>query len=402
MYNTINIIRDTEAPEHIEKLIEFCGRNKINRAIQKYKNSLKSSGQIYSEYYLKLRHPWWEAFLIYKKYLKSKKPFVGELDERLVNLACDAKMIELLQETMPSNIKNKFKKDILDDDNAVNYLFELKTAWQYYQKGHKIVWYDSINKHPEFRVITDTLKFNVECKRISVDASRKIRRSDFYRFMEMLVPNLVDMKITGNIEIFLNSRLQSSYVTLKQVSLRIIKHIKNGNFVGNFNLEDISLKTNIVKGSNIIVDVQKRFADFYSNIPYGAHGIIVLRDFNNYPVDPLEIIVKSEKSDKYLTGIYKKLQNAISDQLSNDIPGLMVCHIPEIIDFTVLRKDSSLGNMTNKLFSKKENEHLAAVIYVSDTLFFQKFYGKSTQNPALLYRNHNCKFDKIANYQFLN
>lgn len=402
MSNAINTIRAIETPEHIEKLIEFCGRNRIKKAIQKYKKSILFSKPIYREYYLKLRHPWWEAFLIYKKYLKSRKPFIGELDERLVNLACDAKMIELLQKTMPNNVKNKFKRDLLDNDNAVNYLFELKTAWQYYLKGHKIVWYDSINKHPEFRVITDTLEFNVECKRISVDASRKIRRSDFYRFMEMLVPNLVDTKITGNIEIILNSRLQSSNVTLKQVSLRILKHIKNRNFVGNFNLEDISLKTNIVEGSNIIVDMQKRIADFYSNIPYGAHGIIVSRVFNNNPVDPLEIIVKSEKSDEYLTSIYKKIQNAISDQLSNDIPGLIACHIPAIINFTGFEKDSALANMTYKLFSKKENEHLAAIIYVSDTLFFPKFYGRLTQNPALLYRNHNCKFSTITNYQFLN
>jgi len=402
MYTTINTIRDTETPELIEKLIEFCGRNKVDRAIQKYKKSLQFSGRIYSDYYLKLRHPWWEAFIIYKKYLKSRKSFSGKLDERIVNLVCDAKMIELLQQTMPNNVMKKFKRDLLDDDNAVNYLFELKTAWQYYLKGHKIVWYDNKNKHPEFKVITDTFEFNVECKRISVDASRKIRRSDFYKFIEMFVPKLVDMKIAGSIEIFLQSRLQSSPRNLKQVSSRILELIKKGNFVGDFDLEDITLKTNIVEGNNIIVDMKERFTDFYSRKPYGAHGILVTRDFNNYSVDPLEIIVKSEKSDEYLTGIYEKLQTAASTQLSNDIPGIIACYIPEIIDFTGLEKDSSLANMTYKLFSKKENEHLGAIIYVSDTLFLPKIYGRLTQNPALLFRNHYCKYETIKNYQFLN
>lgn len=402
MSNAINTIRAIETPEHIEKLIEFCGRNRIKKAIQKYKKSILFSKPIYREYYLKFRHPWWEAFIVYNKYLKSRKPFTGELDERLINLVCDAKMIELLQEKMPNNVKKKFKRDLLDNNSAVSYLLELKTAWQYYLKGHQIVWYDNKKKHPEFKVITNSFEFDVECKRISVDANRKIRRSDFYRFMDILVPKLIDMKIMGNIEIILQSRLQNSPSKLKHIGLKILEHIKSGDFIEDFYLEDILIKTNLVKGGNIIVNIEERYTDFYSRLPSGAHGIIIPRNFNNYPVDPLEIIVKSEKSDKYLSGVYKKLQNAASTQLSNDIPGLIVCHIPEIIDFTGLEKDSSLVNMTNKLFSKKENKHLAAIIYVSDTLLLPKFYGGLTQNPALLYRNHNCKFDKITNYQFLN
>jgi hypothetical protein len=58
-------IIDKEVSGLIRKLIGFFGSDTINQRLSKYELSLKSSGPVYRDYYLKQRHPWWEALTRY-------------------------------------------------------------------------------------------------------------------------------------------------------------------------------------------------------------------------------------------------------------------------------------------------------------------------------------------------
>jgi hypothetical protein len=70
------------------------------------------------------RHPWWEA-LIHFYDLESKGKSVNKnLDLRLKLLAGDGKKISVLQKMMPDSVRDKFRKDLLDEKRAFDFLFE--------------------------------------------------------------------------------------------------------------------------------------------------------------------------------------------------------------------------------------------------------------------------------------
>ncbi|NQT56145.1 MAG: hypothetical protein HQ551_07945 [Desulfobacteraceae bacterium] len=216
-------IHDYEVPNLVKKLIRFIGNAEIKKCLDRYQRSLQSSGPIFREYYLKTRHPWWEALIEYFSLEKSGKSIKRNLTNNVKILAMDAKKISVLQRLMPEKIREKYKKDLIDDNRAFDYLFEIQIAWHFFSKGCEIKWYeDDSKKHSEFLVKDSDFEFNVECKRISVDISRKIRRRDFYRFAEKLLPTVEQIGFSGSIDITLKDRLHSSDNHLNTLSTQIV------------------------------------------------------------------------------------------------------------------------------------------------------------------------------------
>lgn len=225
--NRTSDIHDFEVPNLVNKLIRFIGRAEIEKCLDRYKWSLQSSGPVLSEYYLKTRHPWWEAFIEYLNLEKSGKSIKRNLTNKIKILAGDAKKISVLQRLMPEKVKEKYKKDLIDDKRAYDYLFEINIAWHFFLKGCEIIWHeDDSREHSEFLVREPEFEFNVECKRISVDISRKIRRKDFYRLAEKLIPAIENQNYSGQIDIVLHDRLPSSDKYLNDLSAKIIEKLR--------------------------------------------------------------------------------------------------------------------------------------------------------------------------------
>lgn len=135
---------------------------------------------MFREYYLRVRHPWWDSLLFFRKLQRNGKSIRKHLNSALKSLAADAKMTTTLQRHMPEPVKEKYKKNLVDKERAIDYLFEIRLAWHFYLKGCSIIWEDDPqSRQAEFMVIDGRIHFNVECKRISVDIARKIRERDF-------------------------------------------------------------------------------------------------------------------------------------------------------------------------------------------------------------------------------
>lgn len=126
----------------ILRLSDFFGARNIESALKSYEKSLASSSPIYREYYLKRRHPWWEAFLAFRALEAKGKSIKRHLTAELKRLAGDARKILILQKMMSAKVRNKYKRDLLDENRAFDFLFEIQTAWHYFLKGYEITWYD--------------------------------------------------------------------------------------------------------------------------------------------------------------------------------------------------------------------------------------------------------------------
>ena len=351
MENSDKDIFDYQARGLIRKLVAFLGVTNTEKALKKYELSLSSAGPIYRDYYIKTRHPWFEAFKQFFELEKAGKSIKNHFDLRLKRLTGDSKIISILQKAMPEKVKNKFKKDLLDENRAFDYLFEIYIAWHYHLKGYEIQWYEDDNS-PEFLVKTPGLDFNVECKRISSDIARKIWRRDFYRFAEILIEGLEKEKVQGSIDIELNDKLKHSNEYLNTLSSQIIDIIRQYS-KGRSTIPLGEITLNLRAKDGMAIDLKKHHANLMKRKPREAHGVIFTNSKNSKPVDPLELTILSKKNDEVLNGIKNKIQDASSKQLPKSMPGIIACFLEDIsaIELQELASNSGLQKISNYILS---------------------------------------------------
>lgn len=315
-------IFDYEAPDLIKSLIDFLGVESVNHSLERYKHSKLTVGKIYHEYYLKYKHPWWESLLLYNELKDNKRLHLKNFDPRLMRLAEDSKKVQVFKKNMPKSIIAKYKHDFIDNENAINYLFELDTAWHFHRKGFDIQWLeDTGSKKSEFNLSLKGKELEVECKRVGVDAFRKIKRPDFYRFSDYIIPNLQNLKLTGEIQLILEDNLPKSDDKLRSLSGQILNLIRNNNFNGKFEFKEYSVQLRLNPVSGILLNAEAYINNFYATIDPNAHGVLFFQGSKGQRSDPVSFIVKSQKSDNVLNGIQKKIKTAIKEQLSGDKSG---------------------------------------------------------------------------------
>ena len=402
MKNSDNDIHDYQARGIIKKLISFFGTSNIEKALKKYDLALNSAGPIYRDYYIKTRHPWFEFIKRFYELDKKGKSIKNHIDINLKRLAGDAKKLSILQRNMPQNVRNKFKQDLLDENRAVDFLFELHIAWHYYLKGYEIEWYEEENC-PEFLVKTPKLQFNVECKRVSVDIARKIWRKDFYRFAEIFLNDIKDENVQGSIDITLTDRLEHSFEYLKDLSAQI-QNIIIKNKTGQYNIPLGRIEINLTPRNGRPVDLKERYCNFWKRKPNEAQGVIFAKSKAKKPVDPIELTILSLKSDRVLKGVQKKIQSASSNQLPKTMPGIIVCFLEDIspIEMHALASDSGLQLMSNYILDKDTNQHLAAISYCSEEKIIDHKTHQRFEFQGLVFNNPNCIFQMAKDFNFIS
>jgi hypothetical protein len=90
--------------------------------------------------------------------------------------------------------------------------------------GFEVSWYEVEGK-PEYCIKTQDFVFDVECKRISNDAFKKIRRRDFYRFAEILIPQITAKNLQGKLDLELYGRFHSNNQFIEALCMQILTTI---------------------------------------------------------------------------------------------------------------------------------------------------------------------------------
>lgn len=404
MRNGIADIPAEKAPYCINKLISFLGRGEVERHLEKYKSSLQKAGPIFGEYYLKWRHPWWYAFDEYFKLMDSAKSIKRHLTTPIKFLGGDAKKIHVLQTCMPFKIKEQYRRNLTDDKRAYDYLFEISIAWHYYSKGCEIQWHcDDSAPHSEFLVRASDFEFNVECKRISVDIARRVRRGDFYRLAEKLLPVIAKKGYCGAFDVTLRDRLKSNDGYLNAITDQVLGHIEAGNLNGEYEIGEGSVSFGLREATGEVCDLRKRSREFYAEKSDRAHGAIFTKSRSRQPIDPVEMTVMSQNGENVLEAIRERLLKAGRQQLDASKPGFIACFLAgiESDDLRQLASSSGIQIMTNDVLGKKDLTHIAGVGYAAE--MHGRRWGKVEiyENPALLFRNPDCKFAKAKTFPFL-
>ncbi len=395
---------DYDARKFIKSLINFLGECQVLRSLKKYEQSLKCSGVLYRDYYLKKRHPWLDALTQYYELVRNAKTIHKNLTPELQSLAIDAKKVYEVQRSMPGSIKNKYKRDLLDENRGYNYLFEIGIAWHYLLQDYTLHWYeDDSGKRPEFLVKAPNLSFNVECKWVSVDIARKIHRREFYLFAEKLIPEIEKRKYSGQLNISLEDRLTSE--TINELCPEILKQIDGGLLQGESKIESFgTLTLDLHSNSGAFIDFNEHMVDSYKRKADKAHLAVFAGAKDGKAVDPIELTVMSEKADTILNEIQKRISEAAKDQLDCSIPGLIVCFLEGVNGFELceLKSNSGLQLMTYHVLNKDKYSHIAGVNYSSERMVQKETGAEEIFNSALFFRNRKCKFKEATNFEFIS
>ena len=395
---------DYDSRKFIKSLINFLGECQVLRSLKKYEQSLKCSGVLYRDYYLKKRHPWLDALTQYYELVRNAKTIHKNLTPELQSLAIDAKKVYEVQRSMPGSIKNKYKRDLLDENRGYNYLFEIEIAWHYLLQDYTLHWYeDDSGKRPEFRVKAPNLSFNVECKWVSVDIARKIHRREFYLLAEKLIPEIEKRKYSGQLNISLEDRLTSE--TINELCPEILKQIDGGLLQGESKIESFgTLTLDLHSNSGAFIDFNEHMVDSYKRKADKAHLAVFAGAKDGKAVDPIELTVMSEKADTILNEIQKRISEAAKDQLDCSIPGLIVCFLEGVNGFELceLKSDSGLQRMTCHVLNKDKYSHIAGVNYSSERMVQKETGAEEIFNSALFFRNRKCKFKEATNFEFIS
>ena len=357
---------------------------------------------MYRDYYLRYRHPWWLGLCEYSELLNSGKAIYKNLTPSIEILAGDAKKILELQKFMPEKIINNYRGNLLVDERANDFLFELDIAWHYYINGNRIIWKESDQPQHEFTVVNNKLSFNVECKRISVDSFRKIKRDDFYRLVEILLPGIKSRNMAGTIELILHNKLEKSESFNNNIISFVFDTIDQGCTLGEFNNDVCRIKIELIPSSNKEVNLEQEYMHLWQNKRPDEHGVIFAGSYNSKPVDPVYLLCRCDKPDDVLKGISDKLKSASKNQLDFTSPGIISVFVEDIDDFSELAIESGLQIMTNMFLDSEKRNHIAAVIYSSNSRYRPDANIKTFFSQGLIFKNQNCKYEEAKKFNYLS
>jgi len=404
MANNYTEIAVDEIPSLIDNLLNYFGQKKIKTSLQKYRKSLEyaKSSPLYKEYFLKNRHPWWEAIIQFNKLRKSQIQLRKPIPLSIELLAYDAKKILTLKKTMSKKVQQRYISAFFDDNSAKNYLFEIETAWIFYKKGWQIIWPEEPNKRkPEFIAQKDGVKIQVECKKISVDTSIKIRRSDFYKLTDLILPEITQAKLMGKLEIILTPGFMIDDEFLRNIAKQITTFLKKGELKCTETTDDLSVNMDLYPRANIIVNPIEIWNNFLRVKANGWHGVVLFSDYMGQTVDPIEISLKTEDTGDLLTTIYNTMKDAARFQINKNVPGFISCHLSEIPAFSGLERNSGLSAIAERLFLSEYAKHIVAVAFVSDMRIIESPFAQVSRSPGLFFKNENSSHPDVLDVNFL-
>lgn len=251
---------------------------------------------------------------------------------------------------------------------------------------------------------TPDFTFDVECKRISFDATRKVRQRDFYRFAEILIPQITGINLQGKLYIELYDKFHANDQSIKELRDEILTAIKTLGTEGVVNIPKGVLSLNLRQKSNILIDFESELKALNAWKPEGAHAATFAERHAGHATNPITVAMKSRKMDTVLTGIKDRIQHAATEQLEPSKPGLVVCFLETISerDLPELSSNSGLQKMSAYILSKREYEHVAALIFCAEEEISRQGVVVDSSAKALTFRNPNCVFEQAKDFPFID
>ena len=200
LYPHSDIIKDSEIPKYIGKLRGFLGYEALAKAQADLDKDLSHHGGCYRIWAQHLK-PWLFAFRRYDMITNNGIHTPRAWPTEIRKMVGDACIIASLHHSMPAEVREKYRKDLLLSQHN-DFIFEILSAWHYYLKGYNIQWYPlGHTKCPEFRVQGGGLDFDVECRRFGLDMSESIKTPAMADACDTIYKELLPHNLWGEVNV---------------------------------------------------------------------------------------------------------------------------------------------------------------------------------------------------------
>lgn len=263
----------------------------------------------------------------------------------------------------------RIKGLLLDDDKIKPFLFEIDIAAHFLRQGYNVVFADLEGVGRYDLLIQGDHELEVECKRKSADAGRKITRHDFYFLSEILFSQLRQVKGRYLVSLTVTDRLVANELVLRKLAERIRKSLSTKTLQDNVDNLRFSIE---LLPTDMVVRTNEEAAAELSRYSTGSEH------FNVFSNQDSTFIIRcgSMQKDDVLTAIYDALKDA-SSQLSGTRAGLIPCFIEDVDehDWSSLQQPGGLTAVTTKLFDSTDRGHVQFVTFSSDHRQIREAYN---------------------------
>jgi hypothetical protein len=350
--------RDTEL--EFKRFFKWTGeevwRKKISKLEQLPRVSPSHRG------YLRQRNPLVVCVERYFNLTKEGRTVWKHLDPASLKICGYIKLLNRMAQDASANFLHRLKGSIFDDDGIKGFLYELDLAIHFFNQDFNVTFIDLEGWGTyDLLVAKENFEMEIECKRKSIDAGRKIKKGDFYRLADVLFAELEG--IGRGIAVSVRSEgIIGSDQALYGAIARTVKEISGSDRcsarISNVDLTIQHLPDNLHIRSKAEFDEALRPFE----CPFGYYAAA------SRPPSTTILICESAERTKINRAIYDDLKKGAS-QLTGTRPAILTCLIEEVEDkdWAVLRQPGyGLQAITKRLFSNPSRQHINLLVFSSD------------------------------------
>lgn len=238
-------------------------------------------------------------------------------------------------------------------------------------------------------------EIEVECKRASADAGRKVHRNDFGRFAGPLLPALSEFarrKDADIIHLRVEDRLPRGDHDLSRLQSTVLGAMETATGVNDddFTLQILNgglSRPSVVGEAAMRREIEHHLGTEHYHLVYAGSG-----------ADLAILAVTSNKRDRVLTYIYKQLKHA-AGQFSRQRPAVIWTYVEGIEpqEWRLLVGDTGLQRMSNRYMLGESRQHVFSMAYSSTGQLFSHDGGHFQQRgPLMNYNRMGAEYEKIS------
>ena len=272
-----------------------------------------------------------------------------------------SRLSDQIGRNVSSKVLNRLIGSVTDDESVKGFLFELDLAIHFFRLGYDVRFADLEGVGQYDLLVSDgKIELEVECKRKSIDAGRKIKKGDFHLLADILFAEFKQSMRRFAILVTSDGRMGADQALYRSLVATIKELLESESSVAR--VENLEVKVELLPDATQIksdAEAVATLAQFGSSFSYSA--------VFSGPNTTIAIKCESAEPNKVLDAIYDELKKGAS-QLSGTRPALLGCLIEEVEDqdWKTLQGGTGLQAVAARLFGNPIRRHVNLLAFSSD------------------------------------
>ncbi|UXI66124.1 hypothetical protein [Tahibacter amnicola] len=393
-----NAVYPADVPRYVRLLKGFLGHQALANSQRRLDDELSHHGLCYRHLAME-RRPWLFAVREYDAATLGGLRTLRQYPIDFQLLAGDGLLLSSLHGLMSPAVRAKYARDLLLDTH-LDYMHELRTAWQYYLRGFHLIWPEPGQiRGPEFRVSGGGQDFDVECRHFGTDFSQVAKSPAVTSLCDVVYEVLAAQNRWGevNLEIRDGYVFDSSQVKGWRRTLR--EAIEAG--TADFELgPTVGVRWQIQPSPSPELTA-KDVAALRRGTEPGQFTCVCTKQRNGSGVEAVAMRCSTPRRTGFdlRDHLYSTLKAKVKLQLGSDRAGVLVVKFSGISDRTVFEESEGMRSVLGRLFQQPQ---LSTVIFRCADVIESSDHLTVSSGPAVVYHNPHASYPAVQQFRHLS